>query len=330
MTESTKLIVDRLGNEGYAFANVNPVPEIDREKKLVAFTLYVDPGRRVYVRRINISGNTTTRDEVIRREMRQLEGGWYSADKLKRSKVRIDKLGYFSEVSVDTVNVPGAPDEVDVEVKVVERPTGNLLFGIGYSTAEKVILSASISQANLFGTGNALSLQVNSGSVNKVYALSFTNPYFTDDGVSLGADLYKRNVDAVNLNSVTPYTTKTLGTGVRLGVPITEYDTINYGLAVERTDVQTFIGSPPAVCRVRGRVRKQQYGLDRDGRLVARRSRQHDLHDQRYAPTPELRSCGAAGGAALLSHHVSDRPLDSNGAGVHFAAQRSDRVCARL
>ncbi len=244
LTESTKLIVDRLGNEGYAFANVNPVPEIDREKKQVAFTLYVDPGRRVYVRRINISGNTTTRDEVIRREMRQLEGGWYSAEKLKRSKQRIDKLGYFSEVSVDTVNVPGAPDEVDVEVKVVERPTGNLLFGIGYSTAEKIILSASISQSNLFGSGNALSLQLNSGSVNKVLALSFTNPYFTDDGVSLGADVYQRNVDAANLNSVTPYKTSTVGAGARLGVPVTEYDTISYGLAAERTNVETFANSP--------------------------------------------------------------------------------------
>ncbi len=244
LTESTKLIVDRLGNEGYAFANVNPVPEIDREKKQVAFTLYVDPGRRVYVRRINISGNTTTRDEVIRREMRQLESGWYSAEKLKRSKQRVDKLGYFSEVSVDTVNVPGAPDEVDVEVKVVERPTGNLLFGIGYSTAEKIILSASISQSNLFGSGNALSLQLNSGSVNKVLALSFTNPYFTDDGVSLGVDAYQRNIDAQNLNSVTPYKTSTLGTGVRLGVPVTEYDTVSYGLAVERTNIETFANSP--------------------------------------------------------------------------------------
>ena len=245
LTESTKLIADRLGNEGYAFANVNPVPDIDREKKQVAFTLYVDPGRRVYVRRINISGNSTTRDEVIRREMRQMEGGWYSAEKLKRSKQRIDKLGYFSEVSVDTVNVPGTNDQVDVEVKVVERPTGNLLFGIGFSTAEKVILSASVSQSNLFGTGNALSLQINSGSVNKVYALSYTNPYFTDDGVSLGVDLYKRNVDAANLNSVTPYKTATLGTGLRAGVPVTEYDTISYGLAVERTDVTTFPASPP-------------------------------------------------------------------------------------
>src|SRR5215813_5269506 len=244
LTESTKLIVDRLGNEGYAFANVNPVPDIDREKKQVAFTLYVDPGRRVYVRRINISGNTTTRDEVIRREIRQLEGGWYSTEKLKRSKVRIDKLGFFSEVNVDTVNVPGSTDEVDVEVKVVERPTGNLLFGIGYSTAEKIILSGSVSQSNLFGSGNALSLQVNSGSVNKVYALSYTNPYFTEDGVSLGWDIYKRNVDATSLSGVSPYKTSTIGTGLRSGVPVTEYDTINYGLAVERTNVETFVGSP--------------------------------------------------------------------------------------
>jgi outer membrane protein insertion porin family len=244
LTESTKLIVDRLGNDGYAFANVNPVPEIDRTKKQVAFTLYVDPGRRVYVRRVNISGNTTTRDEVIRREMRQLEGGWYSTEQLKRSKTRIDKLGFFSEVNVDTVNVPGSADQVDVEVKVVERPTGNLLFGIGYSTAEKVILSGSISQNNLFGTGNAVSLQVNSGSINKIYALSFTNPYFTEDGVSLGWDFYKRNVDSTELNGVTPYKTSTLGTGLRTGVPVTEYDTINYGLAVERTDVETFDTSP--------------------------------------------------------------------------------------
>jgi outer membrane protein insertion porin family len=244
LTESTKLMVDRLGNEGYAFANVNPVPEVDKATKQVAFTLYIDPGRRVYVRRINISGNTTTRDEVIRREMRQLEGGWYAADKLQRSKTRIDKLGYFSEVNLDTINVPGSPDQVDIEVKVVERPTGNLLFGVGYSTAEKVILSGSISQTNLFGTGNAVSLQINSGSINKVYALSFTNPYFTDDGVSLGVDVYKRNVDATNLTAVTPYKTSTLGAGMRVGIPITEFDTINYGLAAEKTDVEVFPTSP--------------------------------------------------------------------------------------
>jgi outer membrane protein insertion porin family len=243
LTETTKLIVDRLGNEGYAFANINPVPEPDREKGEVAFTLYVDPGRRVYVRRINIGGNTTTRDEVIRREMRQLEGGYYSAERLQRSKQRVDKLGFFSEVTVDTVNVPGVPDQVDINVNVVERPTGNLLFGIGFSTSEGVILSGSVAQNNLFGTGNALSLQVNTGQVNTVYALSFTNPYFTDNGLGLGVDLYKRDVDSTSLE-VGSYKTSTLGTGLRFLVPINETDTINYGVAFEKTDITTFADSP--------------------------------------------------------------------------------------
>jgi outer membrane protein insertion porin family len=243
LAESTKLIVDRLGDDGYAFANVNPVPEIDRDKATVAFTLYVDPGRRVYIRRINISGNATTRDEVIRRELRQLEGAWYSTQKLQRSKQRVDKLGYFSEVTLDTVGVPGVPDQVDINLKVVERPTGNLLFGVGYSSAEGVIFSAAIAQNNLFGTGNALSLQVNTGNVNTVYALSFTRPYFTDDGMGLGLDLYRRDVDASSL-SVSTYSTSTLGTGIRFSVPITETDTINYGLAGENTEIE--LGEDPA------------------------------------------------------------------------------------
>jgi outer membrane protein insertion porin family len=243
LTESTKRISDRLGNEGYAFANVNPVPEVNREKSTVAFTLFVDPGRRVYVRHINIAGNTTTRDEVIRREMRQLEGAWYSASKLQRSKQRVDKLGYFSEVTVDTVNVPGSNDQVDINVTVTERPTGSLLFGVGFSSAEAIILSAQISQANLFGTGNALSLTVNSGRVNKVYALSFTRPYFTDDGTSIGWDLYRRDIDTTYL-SVTPYKTQTWGAGLRFGVPVSEIDTINYGASLESTAVQVFPTSP--------------------------------------------------------------------------------------
>ena len=243
LAESSKLIVDRLGDDGYAFANVNPVPEIDRDKATVAFTLYVDPGRRVYIRRINISGNATTRDEVIRRELRQLEGAWYSTQKLQRSKQRVDKLGYFSEVTLDTVGVPGVPDQVDINLKVVERPTGNLLFGVGYSSAEGVIFSGAIAQNNLFGTGNALSLQVNTGNVNTVYALSFTRPYFTDDGMGLGLDLYRRDVDASSL-SVSTYSTSTLGTGIRFSVPITETDTINYGLAGENTEIE--LGEAPA------------------------------------------------------------------------------------
>ena len=237
LTESTKLIQDRLGNEGYAFASINPVPEINREKNEVTFTLYVDPGRRVYVRRIGIVGNTNTRDEVVRREMRQLESGWYNTEKLNRSKQRVDKLGYFSDVQVDTPAVPGTTDQVDVEVKLTERATGSLTAGIGYSTAEKVILSAGVSQSNIFGTGNALSFQVSTGSINKVYSLSYTNPYYTDDGVSRGFDVYKRTVNTSNLTSVSSYNTSTLGGGVRFGVPITEYDTINYGLAYENTTI---------------------------------------------------------------------------------------------
>ncbi|HEV8259598.1 MAG TPA: outer membrane protein assembly factor BamA, partial [Burkholderiales bacterium] len=243
LTETTKLISDRLGNEGYAFASINPVPEIDREKSEVAFTLYIDPGRRVYVRRIGISGNTNTRDEVIRREMRQLESGWYSTDKLNRSKQRIDKLGFFSDVQIDTPAVPGTSDQLDVEVKVNERATGNLTFGVGYSTAEKVILSAGVSQNNIFGTGNALSFQVNTGSINRTYALSYTNPYYTDDGVSRGFDIYERNVDASSL-AVASYSTSTLGGGVRFGVPVTEYDTVNYGLAYERTKIGLLPDTP--------------------------------------------------------------------------------------
>ncbi len=244
LTETTKLIQDRLGNEGYAFASINPVPEINREKDEVTFTLYIDPGRRVYVRRIGIFGNTNTRDEVVRREMRQLESGWYNTAKLNRSKQRIDMLGYFSDVQVDTPAVQGTTDQVDVEVKLTERATGNLTAGIGYSTAEKVILSAGVSQTNIFGTGNALSFQVSSGSINQVYALSYTNPYYTDDGVSRGFDVYKRKVNASALTTIGSYNTSTIGTGVRFGVPITEYDTINYGMAFERTEIGLLATTP--------------------------------------------------------------------------------------
>ena len=244
LSETTKLIQDRLGNEGYAFASINPVPEINRETNEVTFTLYIDPGRRVYVRRIGISGNTNTRDEVVRREMRQLESGWYNAAKINRSKQRVDKLGFFSDVQIDTPAVQGATDQVDVEVKITERATGNLTAGVGYSSAEKVILSAGLSQSNIFGSGNALSFQVSTGSINQVYSLSYTNPYFTDDGVSRGFDVYQRKVDASNLSSVGSYNTSTLGGGVRFGVPITEYDTVNYGLAFERTEIGLLDDTP--------------------------------------------------------------------------------------
>ena len=244
LTESSKLISDRLGDDGYAFASVNAVPELDRDASEVAFTLYIDAGRRVYVRHINISGNDTTQDEVIRRELRQFESAWYSAKDINRSRQRIDKLGYFSEVQVDTPSVPGTSDQVDVNFKVTERQTGNLSFGLGYSTTENVVITASLSQSNFLGTGNALSFSVNAGSVNQNYAISYTNPYYTDDGVSRGFDLYRRDLDSTSLD-VGAFTSKTNGLGIRFGVPVSEYDRINYGFAYEQTSIGLFDNSPP-------------------------------------------------------------------------------------
>lgn len=243
LTESNKLISDRLGNDGYAFANVNAVPELNKEKRQVAFTFFIDPGRRVYVRRINIAGNTRTRDEVIRREMRQLEGGWYSADKINLSRRRIDKLGYFTEVNVETPSVQGTTDQVDLNVSVGEKPTGNVLLGAGFGSGEGVILSGSVSQNNIFGSGKHVTAQVNSSKINTVYALSYTDPYYTLDGVSRGFDIYTRKLDAIN-SGFGQYRTKTTGGNMRFGVPVTEIDTIQYGIGYETTKIDTFDESP--------------------------------------------------------------------------------------
>ncbi len=245
LNETTKKIGDRLGNEGYAFANVNAAPELDKEKRTVAFTFLVDPGRKVYVRRINVTGNTRTKDEVVRREMRQMEGGWYAADKLNRSRERVERLGFFKETNVETPAVPGTTDQVDVNVNVTEMPTGSVMIGAGFSSSEGLVLSGSVSQNNLFGTGNRLSAQINSGSVNKVYSLSFTNPYFTQDGISLGYDVYRRDTNTSKLNStVADYSTSTMGAGLRVGVPITELDTVNFGAAIEQVTLDLSATAP--------------------------------------------------------------------------------------
>jgi len=244
LTETTKAVSDRLGNEGYAFANVNAAPELDKEKREVAFTIFVDPGRRVYVRRINVGGNTKTRDEVVRREMRQMEGAWYDAEKINRSRTRVDRLGHFEEVGVETPAVPGTTDQVDVNFAVKERPTGNLSLGAGFSSSENIVLSASIAQQNLFGSGNALTLALNTSKSSRTYALSFTNPYYTQDGLSLGWDVYHRTYDPSETLSVAPYKTVSTGAGLRIGYPIGEDDAINFGLAADRTRITTFPESP--------------------------------------------------------------------------------------
>ena len=243
LNESTKKITERLGNDGYAFANVNAAPELNKEKRQAAFTFFVDPGRRVYVRRINIAGNSRTRDEVIRREMRQMESAWYSGANITRSRQRIDKLGYFTEVGVENPAVQGTTDQVDVNFTVVEKPTGNVLLGAGFGSGTGIVLSGSIAQNNIFGSGKHISAQVSASNLNTIYSLSYTDPYFTKDGVSLGYDLYHRKVDAQR-NSLGQYVTKTTGLGMRFSVPITETDAIQYGVGYEITNITTFATSP--------------------------------------------------------------------------------------
>jgi outer membrane protein insertion porin family len=245
LAASTKAIADRLGNDGYAFANANAVPEVDKEKRSVAFNIVVDPGRRVYVRRVDVTGNSKTRDEVIRREMRQLEGAYYDASKIQLSRRRIDRTQYFSEVNVETVPVEGNPDQVDVVYSVKERPTGALLFGVGFSSVEKFALSASLTQSNIFGTGKFMSFNVNNGTVNKVYSLSYVDPYYTVNGVSQGFDVYKRKTNASNL-AVGAYTTDALGGGVKWGYPVSEVSRVDLGFNVETVNLQVFDNSPLA------------------------------------------------------------------------------------
>lgn len=243
LTETTKRITERLGNEGYAFANVNAAPEIDKEKREVAFTVFIDPGRRVYVRRVNVTGNSRTKDEVVRRELRQMEGAWYDGEKINKSRARVDKLGFFDEVNVETPAVTGATDQVDVNINVKERPTGNVMLGAGFSSADKLVLSGSVSQNNLFGSGKSLSVGINSGKINTLYSVSYTDPYYTVDGVSRGFDVYKRNTDPTSL-SVGSYKTSSYGGGVRYGFPIAEDNSIMAGLSIDETKVTTFSDSP--------------------------------------------------------------------------------------
>lgn len=243
LTLTTKAITDRLGNDGYAFANANAVPQVDKDQRTVAFTILLDPGRRVYVRRINVAGNAKTRDEVVRREMRQLEGAYYDSSKIQLSRRRIDRTQYFKEVNVETAPVEGSPDLVDVNYTVEEKPTGALLVGAGFSSVDRLILSASITQSNAFGNGKFLSLEINSGTVNKTYSLSYMDPYYSVDGVSRGFDVYRRDVDASSLD-IGAFATKTTGGGVKFGYPLSERDSLSFGVSAEHVQLETFSSSP--------------------------------------------------------------------------------------
>lgn len=238
ITEITKKISDRLANNGYASANVNAIPNVDKEKSQVFFTFFVDPGRRVYVRRVNFTGNVTTRDEVLRREMRQQEGAWYNAAKIQRSRVRLQRLGFFDDVNVETPAVPGVSDQVDVNMTVKERPTGNLLLGIGFSDTDGVLFNASITQSNLFGTGKELSVSFDNTRSTTNFNVRYVNPYYTKDGVSRGFNFFSSTVDAAEANTAA-YTVNTQGIGLFFGIPLSEDNKIDLGGDVEKIDLHT-------------------------------------------------------------------------------------------
>jgi outer membrane protein insertion porin family len=249
LNESTKAITDRLGREGYAFANANGVPEIDREKRLAAFTIRIDPGRRVYVRRINVAGNSRTRDEVIRREMRQLEGAFYDTDKIQQSKRRLGRTGFFSDVEVETPPVQGTSDQVDVSVSVKEKPTGAILLGLGISSTEKLVASASVQQENVLGTGKSIGIGINTSKINTNLGISYNDPYYTLDGVSRGFDVYFRRSNPGDLG-LGAYRTQSVGAGVSFGYPVTNIDRLGVGFTVDRTNLDTGPGTPPRILQV--------------------------------------------------------------------------------
>jgi outer membrane protein insertion porin family len=278
LTETTKAIAERLGNDGYAFANANAVPKIDKEKRTAAFTILVDPGRRVYVHRINISGNDKTRDEVIRREMRQLEGAYYDASKIQLSRRRIDRTQYFGDVTVETQPVEGVPDQVDVNFTVTEKPTGAVLLGAGFSSVDKLVLSASITQSNIFGSGKFLSAIVNTGKVNRTISLSYLNPYYTVDGVSQGFDIYRRDVDASSL-AVGAYKTSTTGGGIKLGYPLSETDSLSFGLNAEDVSLDLFDNSPTSYIDF-AKIYGEQYTY-----FAGTTGYSHDTRDSLILPT---------------------------------------------
>jgi outer membrane protein insertion porin family len=243
MTEITKQIGELLGQEGYAFANVNTVPQVDDETKKVSLTFVVDPGKRVYVRRINFQGNAKTEDHVLRREMRQSEGTWFSTKDLNRSKTRLQRLEYLESVNVETPAVPGTNDQVDVNYTVVERPSGSLMFGVGYGQDSGVMLNASITQNNFLGTGNQLGLVLNNSTSGQNYSLTYNDPYYTPDGVSRGFKVYYREIDSAQVNAA-DYYLNSYGAQVSYGFPLNEFDTLRLSPGYENLWIGVNTGTP--------------------------------------------------------------------------------------
>ena len=237
VAETNKAFTDYFGKFGFAFARVDARPEIDRLTNRVTFVLIAEPSRRAYVRRINVAGNNRTRDEVVRREFRQLESAWYDGDKIKLSRDRVDRLGFFTEVNIDTQEVPATTDQVDLTVNVVEKPTGSVSLGAGFSSTEKVALSFGIRQENAFGSGNYLATEVNTSRYNRTIVISTTDPYFTPEGISRTIDVFHRTTRPY-LGDLNAYSLVSSGAGMRFGVPFSEIDTVYFGANLEQTSIR--------------------------------------------------------------------------------------------
>lgn len=237
ITESTELLTERLGNDGYAFANINAVPDIDRENQKVTLTFFVDPGRRAYVRRINIMGNTKTRDVVLRREFRQQEASWISTEKVEQSRTRVQRLGYFENANVETVPVPGTTDQVDLDFNVTETASGSLSAGLGFSGSDGLIFNANVTQRNFLGSGKHINFGFNNSSVNTVYSMGYTNPFATVDGISQGFSLFYRKTDADEAN-IANYSTDNWGGDINFGIPISEINRLFLSVGYENTDLK--------------------------------------------------------------------------------------------
>ena len=236
VTDTSKRLTDRIGEEGYSFGNVNAIPDIDQAARTVALTFFIDPGKRVYARRINFAGNVKTKDEVLRREMRQQEGGWLSTTQVERGKERLERTGYFKEVNVETVAVPGTADQVDVNYTVEEAPGGRLGGGLGFSPGQGVIFNASVVQDNFLGSGKRISFNFNNSRVNTNYAIGYLNPYFTVDGISQGFNLFYRDTNAVRAN-LAAYETRDVGGEINIGFPVSENNSIFGALKYRNTQI---------------------------------------------------------------------------------------------
>ncbi len=238
VTAAIEAITMRLGDDGFAFAHVNPIPEIDEGRREVALTLFVDPGQRVYVRRIEFFGNERTRDLTLRRELRQMEAAWYATAKIERSKTRLQRLSFIEQVEVETQRVPGTDDQVDLHFTVTERQSGELMAGIGFSQSQGIILNGSVTQRNFRGEGKELSISANRSTVSTLYSLAYTNPYFTVDGVSRSLRLYYRKTDADELG-ITSYSVDRFGGGMSFGIPLSEFDSFRPGLEYSYVYIDT-------------------------------------------------------------------------------------------